>query len=218
MELTAERRIIHERVAKLLEIRNERDLEHKLWTTPNIEVGYFTYGIPNVQTWGENAKLHIGKFCSIGKNVQIMMGGEHHTEWCTTYPFNVLMGDYFGASERLTKTKGDVWIGNDVWIGQDAKILSGVSVGDGAVIAGSAVVTDNVRPYTVVGGVPAKKLYDRFLIGRIHKLMDLAWWDWPMEKIAEALPLLSSNDVWGLDEFSKSYDGREQQNAETVCE
>lgn len=208
MELTAERRIIHERVAKLLEIRHERDLEHKLWATKNVEVGDFTYGIPNVQTWGENAKLHIGKFCSIGKNVQILMGGEHHTEWCTTYPFNVLMGDYFGASERLTKTKGDVWIGNDVWIGQDAKILSGVRIGDGAVIGTGAVVTKNVRPYEIVGGIPAKVIRLRFDPDDIHILLALKWWDWIVEKIAEALPLLSSNDIWGLEAFSKSYDGR----------
>lgn len=208
MELTTERRIIHERVAKLLEIRHERDLEHKLWATKNVEVGDFTYGIPNVQTWGENAKLHIGKFCSIGKNVQIMMGGEHHTEWCTTYPFNVLMGDHFGASERLTKTKGDAWIGNDVWIGQDAKILSGVRIGDGAVIGTGAVVTKNVRPYEIVGGVPAKVIRLRFDPDDIHTLLALKWWDWSVEKIAEALPLLSSNDIWGLEAFSKSYDGR----------
>ena len=206
--MTAERRIIHERVAKLLEIRHERDLEHKLWATKNVEVGDFTYGIPNVQTWGENAKLHIGKFCSIGKNVQILMGGEHHTEWCTTYPFNVLMWNHFGASERLTKTKGDAWIGNDVWIGQDAKILSGVRIGDGAVIGTGAVVAKNVRPYEIVGGVPAKVIRLRFDPDDIHTLLALKWWDWSVEKIAEALSLLSSNDILGLEAFSKSYDGR----------
>lgn len=213
MKLTAERRIIHERVAKLLEIRHERDLEHKLWATKNVEVGDFTYGIPNVQTWGENAKLHIGKFCSIGKNVQIMMGGEHHTEWCTTYPFNVLMGDYFGASERLTKTKGDVWIGNDVWIGQDAKILSGVRIGDGAVIGAGAVVTKNVRPYEIVGGVPAKVIRLRFDPDDIHTLLALKWWDWSVEKIAEAMPLLVSKNIWDLEWFSINYDRRLQNDS-----
>lgn len=208
MKLTTERRIIHERVAKLLEIRHERDLEHKLWATKNVEVGDFTYGIPNVQTWGENAKLHIGKFCSIGKNVQILMGGEHHTEWCTTYPFNVLMGDYFGASERLTKTKGDVLIGNDVWIGQDAKIHSGVTIGDGAVIAGSAVVVNDVEPYSIVGSVPARHIRYRIPRHTIASMLQLAWWDWPVEKIAEALPLLISENRYGLEMFSKEYDGR----------
>ena len=208
MELTAERRIIHERVAKLLDIRHERDLEHKLWMTPNIEVGDFTYGIPHVQTWGEKTKLHIGKFCSIGNNVQILMGGEHHTDWITTYPFNVLMGDMFGASERLTKTKGDVWIGNDVWIGQDATILSGVRIGDGAVIGAGAVVTKNVRSYEIVGGVPAEIIRFRFGLDERTVLLHLQWWNWSVEKIAEALPYLISKNVWSLKWFSDQYDRR----------
>ena len=202
--MNAERQLIHRRVSELLRIRHERMLEHATWKTKNIEVGDFTYGIPTVRTWGENAKLHIGKFCSIADGVQIFLGGEHHTEWMTTYPFDVLVD---GA---VTKTKGDVWIGNDVWIGQDAKIMSGSYIGDGAVIGAGAVVTRYVSSYTVVGGVPARRLHDRVLPGVALRLMELAWWDWSVEKIAEAMPMLMSEDAFKLAAFSEEYDRRQE--------
>ena len=210
--MTEERQLFHKRVAELLRIRQQRFLENKRWTNELIEVGDFTYGYPKVINWNEGAKLHIGKFCSIADNVKILMGGDHHTEWCTTYPFNVLLFDLCGNAEVHAKTKGDIWIGNDVWIGMDAKIMSGVTIGDGAVIAGSAVVVKDVMSYEVVGGVPAKHLYDRFPAGDAVKLMNLAWWDWDVEKLAEALPLLISEDVDGLVRFDKEY-GRRDDNA-----
>lgn len=200
--MTEEQLVIHKRVAELLRIRHERMLEHATWTNPNIEVGDFTYGIPIVRTWGENAKLHIGKFCSIADNVQILLGGEHHTEWCTTYPFDVLL------DKAITKTKGDVWIGNDVWIGQDVKIMSGVSIGDGAVIGAGTVVAGDVQPYAVMVGNPARQIKWRFGRPYIVALQKLQWWDWYVEKIAEAMPLLMSDDIDGLAKFSEKYDWR----------
>ena len=170
------------------------------WVNENITVGDFTYGHPIVHDWKTGNKLTIGKFCSIGGNVDILLGGEHHTEWCTTYPFDVLLD---GGKCR---SKGDVVIGNDVWIGDNVTILSGVTIGDGAVIGAGAVVTKDVYKYEIVGGAPARRLRWRFC-PEDRALMDvLKWWDWPVEKIAEAKPILMTADVQGLALFDERWD------------
>jgi len=172
---------------------------------PNrVTIGDFTYGQPLILTWGENTKLTIGKFCSIGANVQIYMGGNHRNEWCTTYPFNALLPAIWGdIDEGRAMTKGDVWIGNDVWIANDVKIMSGVTIGNGATIAAGAVVTKDVMAYEVYGGVPARALRTRWAAASVFKLH---WWDWPLEKIAEAVPYLCSGDTAGLNEFSRRWE------------
>ena len=147
-----------------------------------LEVGEFTYGQPIVRRWDDKTKLKIGKFCSIGSNVQIFLGGEHHTDAITTYPFDVLMG------EAETPSKGDVVIGNDVWIGNDVIILSGVTIGDGAVIGAGSVVTKNVQAYAVMGGNPARLI--RWRMNDMDKCVNVwrtKWWDWPLDMIADAV-------------------------------
>ncbi|MGL9729055.1 virginiamycin A acetyltransferase [Enterococcus sp. DIV0756] len=91
--------------------------------------------------------------------------------------------------------KGDIIIGNDVWIGYEATILSGVTIGDGAIIGAKAVVTKDVPAYSVVGGVPAKKIKHRFDSETIQKLQQLKWWDWPDEKIRQAIPYLKNGQI-----------------------
>lgn len=78
--------------------------------------------------------------------------------------------------------KGDIIIGNDVWIGYEAIIMAGVHIGDGAIIATRAVVTKDIPPYTIVGGIPANPIRKRFSDDIIQKLEILKWWDWPIEK------------------------------------
>ena len=176
-----------------------------------VEIGDFTYGDPLVLSWGEeNARLKIGKFCSIGANVQIYLGGNHHTDWMTTYPFNVLLKDqYPGIDGEVAATKGDVIIGNDVWIANNVVILSGVTIGDGAVIANSAVVTRDVLPYQVVVGNPgtSRTMVKRYRIqpAEAVKIWKLSWWDWPLEKIAAAIPMLTADDVDALVKFDKEW-------------
>lgn len=101
--------------------------------------------------------------------------------------------------------KGDIVIGNDVWIGYEALIMSGVSIGDGAVIGSRAVVTKNVAPYTIVGGVPAKEIRKRFDSETIEKLKELQWWDWPADKIKTYLPYIMKGNISRLFQLLKRF-------------
>ena len=94
--------------------------------------------------------------------------------------------------------RGDILIGNDVWIGYEAVILSGVTIGDGAIVAARSVVTKDVPPYTIVGGVPAKPIRRRFDRETIDALLELRWWDWPAEKLAGCLRAIQDGDLEAL--------------------
>ena len=195
---------LSEKVRALERLRNGLRAEYgRLYNPENVEIGDFTYGFPIVRSWGENARLKIGKFCSIGEHVQIYLGGNHRTDWLTTYPFNVLLKDqYPGIDGECAATKGDVIIGNDVWIANDVMIMSGVTIGDGAVIAAGAVVTKNVRPFAIVGGVPAEFIRYRVQAHNIKNWLGMTWWDWPLEKLAEAIPILMSDNALALRWFN----------------
>ena len=95
--------------------------------------------------------------------------------------------------------KGDIVIGNDVWIGYDAVIMAGVTIGDGAIIGTRAVVTKDVEPYSIVGGVPAKEIRKRFAPDVIKKLTELQWWNWAQDKIQKSLNAIQSGDVEALE-------------------
>lgn len=121
----------------------------------------------------------------------------------STYPFPLFFEEWNLEKENVTEAwdnKGDINIGNDVWIGYEAVILAGVTVGDGAVIGTRAVITKDVPPYTVVGGVPAKPIKRRFSEERIDQLLKMRWWDWPEEKIAENIEAIQSGYMEQLKE------------------
>lgn len=99
--------------------------------------------------------------------------------------------------------KGDIIIGNDVWIGYEAVIMAGVNIGDGAIIAAHAVVTKDVAPYTIVGGVPARPIRQRFDDSVIQKLESLKWWEWPINKIRKCLPHIVNGDIDELLKYQK---------------
>jgi acetyltransferase-like isoleucine patch superfamily enzyme len=185
-------------------LRNEMRTQAKnRYPDAHIEIGDFTYGDPQVLSWGEGSRLVIGKFCSIAHDVRIMLGGEHRPDWVTTYPFNVLI-ERFSSIQGHPKSKGDVIIGNDVWIGMGATILSGVSIGSGAVVGNSALVTKDVPEYAIVGGNPAKFIRYRFERPVVERLLQTAWWDWTDEALVEAIPMLQSGR---MEEFFKYADG-----------
>lgn len=176
---------------------NLKDSHRTACSNDFITIGDFTYGSPDIQFWDNKTHLTIGKFCSIATNVTIMLGGEHRTDWISTYPFNALIGE-FSDIEGHPATKGDIVIGNDVWIAGGAKIMSGVTIGDGAVIGANALVTKDIPPYAVCGGIPAKVIKYRFSKKTIKKLLEIRWWDRSDEEIAGAVHFLQSSDTDGL--------------------
>lgn len=141
--------------------------------------------------------LTIGNYCSFARGVKVLLGGEHRLDWVTTYPFPVIDRRFAGFSGHPA-SKGNVTIGNDVWIGRDALILSGVTIGDGAVIGAGAVVARNVSPFTVAAGNPAAEIRPRFAADLAERLRSTAWWDWPEDRIARAMPMLLSDDISGF--------------------
>ena len=137
--------------------------------------------------WGEGKKVIIGKFCSFAGGITIFLGGNHRTDWISTYPFGHKFQEVFGTQKAVghPASQGDVVIGNDVWIGQSSSIISGVSIGDGAVIAAHSHVCNHVEPYSIVGGNPARHIRYRFDLEIRYLLCKLRWWDLSVAEITE---------------------------------
>lgn len=171
---------------------------------PNIIVGDFTYiadsefesHVTHHYDFNDD-KLIIGKFCQIAAGVEFIMNGANHQRNCvTTFPFYTLQGwKQKPPKPEDLGLKGDTIIGNDVWIGQNVTFLPGVKVSDGAIIGANSVVRENVEPYTVVIGNPARKLRQRFDNEMIEILEKLKWWDKNIEEINQLIPLLTSSNL-----------------------
>ena len=144
-------------------------------------------------------RLVIGKFCSIACGAKFLFTSANHTQRSlSTYPFPLFFEEWGLDRRQVTDAwdnRGDIIIGNDVWIGYQAVVLSGVHIGDGAIIGARAVVTGDVAPYTVVGGVPARPIKERFDHDTVARLQQLCWWDWPVEKIRHCLPYLTRGEL-----------------------
>ena len=149
-------------------------------------------------------RLLIGKFCSIACSAKFLFNsGNHKMASLSTYTFPLFFEEWDLEKENVAQAwdqKGDIIIGNDVWIGYEAVILSGVTIGDGAVIGCRAVVTKDIPPYTIVGGVPAKPIRKRFDEETIKELQKIKWWDWPEEKIAGKIPAIQAGNLEELRE------------------
>lgn len=181
-------------------------------TNPNIIVGDYTMYNDFVNDPTEFEKnnvlyhypingdrLIIGKFCSIACGAKFLFNSANHSlTSLSTYPFPIFFEEWELERAQVTRAwdhKGDIVIGNDVWIGYEAVILAGVTIGDGAIIGTRAVVTKDVPPYTIVGGVPAKPIRKRFPDDTIAALLALRWWDWPEERIAAHLDAIQSGQI-----------------------
>ncbi|MES0138634.1 antibiotic acetyltransferase [Mesorhizobium sp. M0016] len=153
-----------------------------------VNVGDFSY----FERHAEAIYTTIGKFCSIAANSRIN-ALEHPIERITQHKLSYRPNEYFrwlgvDAAFRARRQAKAVSIGNDVWIGHGAVIMPGISIGNGAIVGANAVVTRNVPAYAIVAGVPAKPLRMRFPSEIAARIESLAWWDWPPEKLAKAVP------------------------------
>lgn len=153
-------------------------------------------------------RLYIGKFCSIACGAKFLFNSANHT-LCSlsTYTFPIF---YEAWSHDMNPVeawdnKGDIVIGNDVWIGYEAVILAGVTVGDGAVIGARAVVTKDVPPYTIVGGVPAHPIRKRFSNEMERTLLRLEWWNWSSEQIAAGMNFIQRGNLEALVELAERW-------------
>ncbi|WP_111431537.1 type B chloramphenicol O-acetyltransferase [Rhodobacteraceae bacterium DSL-40] len=185
-------------------------------TNPNIRVGRYSYysGYYHEHGFDDCARflvpdagadrLVIGSFCSIGSGATFIMAGNqgHRSDWISTFPF-AWMPEVaaFAEAENGYRPAGDTIVGNDVWIGSEAMILPGVRIGDGVIIGARALVAQNVEPYAVVGGNPAREIRKRFNEAEIGLLLEMRWWDWPDEALRDAMPLLTSRDIEGLHRY-----------------
>lgn len=159
---------------------------------PQVSVGRGSYiNDATLYCWDKAFELRIGRYCSLAAGITIIGGGEHDVGWVSTYPFIDRWRRHDLSGLRQPRFKGPVVIGNDVWIAGNVTILSGVSIGDGAVVAAGAVVTRDVPPFTIVGGVPAKPIRERFSAPVAEALTRMAWWDWERERIERNLPLMT---------------------------
>ncbi|MEE0435584.1 MAG: CatB-related O-acetyltransferase [Peptococcaceae bacterium] len=144
-------------------------------------------------------RLVIGKFCSIACGATFLFTSANHSlRSLSTYPFPIFFEEWGLDVANITEAwdkKGDIIVGNDVWIGYEAVILSGVTIGDGAIVAARAVVTEDVQPYTIVGGVPARTIRRRFDDAHIAKLQNLRWWDWPADQLRRNIRALQHGDL-----------------------
>ena len=183
---------------------------------PNIEIGDYTMYNDYVRDPRDFAKnnvlyhypvngdkLKIGKFCSIACGAKFLFtSGNHAMQSLSTYPFPIFFEEWNLDARDICSAwdnKGDIIIGSDVWIGYEAVIMAGVTIGDGAIIATRAVVTKDVPPYTIVGGVPAKMIRKRFDDATIERLEKLRWWDWDDEKIKRSIPAIQSGNMAALE-------------------
>lgn len=141
-------------------------------------------------------RLIIGRFCSIGCGAKFLFNSANHTvSSLSTYPFPLFFEEWELEKKNVTDSwdnKGDIIIGNDVWIGYEAVIMAGVTIGDGAIIGARAVMTKDVSPYTIVGGIPAKSIRKRYSEETIDLLTELKWWDWPEERIAKNIKAIQN--------------------------
>lgn len=136
----------------------------------NIVVGDYSYGDLNVFYNGGDVKLSIGRFCSIGPNVVFVLSADHKTSNFSTYPFKVKITH---TAKHESTSKGNIVLDDDVWVGCNCTILSGVHIGQGAIVAAGSVVSNDVPPYAIVGGIPAKVIKYRFSSGMVEHLLKI---------------------------------------------
>ena len=182
-----------------------------LMERPNIEIGEFTYydDPEGPDKFAEKCVLHhydfigdkliIGRFSAIAEGARFIMNGANHAmSGFSTYPFNIFGHGWEKGFDETTwsrEIRGDTVVGNDVWIGMEAVIMPGVTIGDGSIVAARSVVTKDVPPYAIVAGNAAVVVKKRFDAKTVARLLEVAWWNWPVDKITRNLDAIRGADI-----------------------
>ncbi|MCB0472384.1 MAG: CatB-related O-acetyltransferase, partial [Flavobacteriaceae bacterium] len=201
---------VHFKRKKLLKKYREKSLLLDLYVSIyESDIGYHVFLGTGVQLYnsaiGDHSYVNskssinytkIGKFCSIGSNVTMGMG-IHPTDLVSTHPAFYSNNKAFKtyADKNYYVEYGNIEIGNDVWVGSNVTILENVFIGDGAIIATGAVVTKDVKPYEIVGGIPAKHIKYRIKEDLIEKIRATKWWDKDENWLQENFHLFLNNDA-----------------------
>ncbi|WP_281300132.1 MULTISPECIES: CatB-related O-acetyltransferase [unclassified Iodidimonas] len=191
-----------------------------LISRPNIDVGAYSYyddPVAPERFETDNVLYHfdhvgdtlrIGRFCALAAGTTFIMNGANHkTDGISTFPFPIFGADWDRHMPLLQDipSRGDTVLGHDVWCGYQSLIMPGVTIGHGAVIASRSVVVSDVPPFAIVAGNPARIVKMRFSPEDCIRLLALAWWDWPIERISRHVPLIMNGDIAALEE-AKSRD------------
>jgi len=183
---------------------------------PNIFIGDYTYfddrrhGPDKFEEYNvlynynfSKVKLVIGKFCALAAETRFIMTGDHKLDAISTFPFPIFGHGWESAFDVYDlPVKGDIIIGNDVWFGYDSLTMNGVTIGHGAIIGARSMVVKDVPPYSIVAGNPAKVVKQRFDDATIERLLQIAWWDWNIEKINKNLDVICHLDIDRLEKAS----------------
>lgn len=162
-----------------------------------LEIGKHTvYEDLRVFSESANNKVYIGKYCTINQNCLFVLSTQYNAD-------NISTSSIIQELSKTTlitnnKYRGDIFIGNDVWIGDNVIIMPNVTIGDGAIIMEGSIILDDVKPYSVMYGNPAKLLYNRFSPTTIEKLLQIQWWNWPHDKVEYYADILNSSKVESL--------------------
>ncbi len=146
-------------------------------------------------------RLRIGRYCAIATGVQFVMNGANHSlDGFSTFPFAIFGRGWEDPGHDWSKgSRGDTVVGNDVWIGTEAMILPGVTIGDGAIIGSRAVVASDVPAYGIALGNPARTVRRRFDDATVGRLLNIAWWEWPAQKVTASLAAIRGADISALE-------------------
>lgn len=148
-------------------------------------------------------RLQIGRYCALAQGVAFIMNGANHAmQGFSTYPFGIFPGawrDGFDPAAYASGYRGDTTVGNDVWIGTKVTILPGVTIGDGAIIGAHAVVASDVPPYSVLAGNPGRVAKQRFSDDVVKRLLAIAWWNWPVDKVTRHIAAITGADIEALE-------------------
>lgn len=147
-------------------------------------------------------RLEIGRYCALGSGTTfIMNGANHRLDGPSTFPFPIFGGAWAEHADLIADLplKGDTIVGHDVWFGYQSTIMPGVNIGHGSIVATKAVVTKDVPPFSIVAGNPAKVVSMRFNEETVERLLAIAWWDWPMEKVTRNIRVIMAGDTAALE-------------------